>query len=91
MAQVGGHWPLSVEDWVCTHVSPSLICGGQTGTGTGFSPSSSIFSCQYHTTIALYSSIIAPKVCNSPNQAAHHHSLGPKLGASSLTPQVAGK
>jgi hypothetical protein len=38
-------------------VSPGGICGGQSDTGTGMSPSSAIFPCQYHSTVALHTHI----------------------------------
>jgi hypothetical protein len=47
MAQVISCWPLTTEAQVCAQVSPCGIIGGQSGTGTGFSPSSSDFPCQY--------------------------------------------
>jgi hypothetical protein len=40
MAQVVSRRPLTAEAWVRTQVNPCVICGGQSGTGTGFSPSS---------------------------------------------------
>jgi hypothetical protein len=39
----------------------------------------------------LHTNLSPPhEVCNSPDQAAHYHTLGPKLGASSLTRHLAG-
>jgi hypothetical protein len=52
MAEVVSRWPLTAQARVRGPVNPYGIYGGQSGTGTGFSPSSS--------TIAPYSLISAP-------------------------------
>jgi hypothetical protein len=58
ISQVVSSRPLTAEARVRARVNPCGICGGQSGTGAGFSPSSSVFLCQYHSTVALQSNII---------------------------------
>ena len=41
-------WPLNAEVRVRSRVDPCAIYGGQSGTGTGFSPSTSAFPYQFH-------------------------------------------
>jgi hypothetical protein len=52
MAQAVSRRPLTAEARVRSRVSPCVICGGQSGTGKGFSPTASVFPCQLHCTVA---------------------------------------
>jgi hypothetical protein len=57
MAQAVSHRSLTVEAWVRARVNPCGICGGQSGTGTGFLRVL-WFPCQYHSTVSLQPRII---------------------------------
>jgi hypothetical protein len=56
VAQAVSRRPLTAEARIRARASPSGICGGQSGTGTGFSPSFSAFPISFvgfHTHISL--------------------------------------
>jgi hypothetical protein len=75
---------LTLETRVQFRVASGDIRGGRTGTTESFSPSSSIF----------FRLVIIPPpphaVCDSPDKATHYHTVGTKLGASSLTWNIVG-
>jgi hypothetical protein len=82
--------PLTAEARVRVRVNACVSFGGQSGTGTGFSPSFSVFPASMIPPL-LHTHLSPPhEVCNRSDQAAHYHTLGPKLGASSLTRYLAG-
>ena len=53
MAQAVSRRPLTAGARFRSRVSSFGICGGQSGTGTDFSPSASVFPCRLHSTGAL--------------------------------------
>jgi hypothetical protein len=57
MAHAASRLFLTVETRVRAQVSPCEISGGQSLTGTGFSPSFSVFPCQYHSPLIIHSLI----------------------------------
>ena len=48
MAQAVSRRPFTAEAQVRFQVNSREECGGQSGTGNRFSPSNSVFPCQYH-------------------------------------------
>jgi len=55
MAQAVSFWPLTMEAQSQSQVNSCETCGGQSGTWTVLSPSTSGFPCQYHVANAPYS------------------------------------
>ena len=56
LAQAFSRQPLAAKARVRSHDSQCEICGAKNGTVTGFSPLTSVVSCQDHSTTAPYSS-----------------------------------
>jgi hypothetical protein len=57
MVQAVSHWPLITGVQVQSQANPRGICGGQSGTKTGYSPRTSVFPCQHHSTNAVTASL----------------------------------
>jgi hypothetical protein len=87
MAQAVSCWPLTAEARFHAWVSPCGICGEQSGTGTGFSPSSFIYPCNYHSTMALHTRTSGRGMNNTIGllvAAVQRHSLTPSTGTTSF-------
>ena len=50
MAQAVSRLPVTAEDRVRSRANPCGISDGQSGTGIGFYPGTSVFLCQFHYT-----------------------------------------
>jgi hypothetical protein len=70
MAQAVSRWPLITKTRFRARFSPYEICGGQSVTGTGFSPSSSVFPYKYHSRVALHAHISSERWTVGPLVAA---------------------
>jgi len=57
MAQAVSHWPLTTGAQAQSRANTREICGGRSGTKTGYSPRTSVYPCQYHFTNALTASL----------------------------------
>ena len=60
MAHAISHRPLTLNARIQSEFSPGGICGGRSGSGTAFYPSTSVFPCQYHPTKAQPSPTCCP-------------------------------
>jgi hypothetical protein len=66
VAQAVSRLLLTAEAQARAQGSPCGIYGGQRGTGIGFSPSPSVFPCQYHSTLAPHSLLYHLGMDNGP-------------------------
>jgi hypothetical protein len=87
MVQAVSQQPLATEAQVHAWVCPCGICGGQSGTGTGSSPSSTVFPHQYHSTMVLHPHISSGEwTIGLLEVAVHRHSLTPSTWATRTSP-----
>jgi len=62
-------FPLTPDARVRSHFSPCEICGGQSDTVTGFSPSTSDFACQYHSAVDTTQSLQSTAAFNNTHKS----------------------
>ena len=70
-AQVVSRQPVIAETRVPSQASPCKVCGGQGGTETGLSPSTSVFPFRYHSTNTAYSTSYAAHQKNERAKAGN--------------------
>jgi hypothetical protein len=66
----------TAENRVCTRVSPRGICGGQSSSEAGFTPTFSVLTCHCHSTMTLHTHVSSRGWTIGPLLASvHRHSL----------------
>jgi len=63
---------ISLEVLVQCQASPLKICDVRSGTRIGLSANTSVFHCQYHSTIAALLIYLSPVLCNVRNYQRRH-------------------
>jgi hypothetical protein len=77
--------PLKAEARVRARFGPCGFCGVQSDTGTDFSPSSPVFSCQYHSTAAHHTHISRGRWTIDSVDAVHTHTPTPSTWTTTTT------
>jgi hypothetical protein len=86
MAQAVSRRPLTLEARIRVRIVQCGICGGQSGAATDFSPSSLVFPCHYHSTVAVHN-IIWGMNSRPLVAAVQRHSLTPSTGRTTTMSQ----